>query len=250
MTAPMESDQTSSMPPINHVAVVMDGNGRWAQARGLSRAEGHFQGALAARAVVESAVRTQLPYLTLFAFSSENWKRPATEVSVLMELFVQQLYAELPGLLEQNIRLRVVGRRERFPQELLQAIDQIESETAAGTALSLQIAADYGGRWDITQAAQSLARQVQQGDLNPEEIDESVLGNALALRSIPDPDLLIRTGGECRISNFLLWQFAYTELYFADICWPDFDENQFGQALNWYAQRSRRFGGVADESND
>ncbi|RLA11004.1 MAG: di-trans,poly-cis-decaprenylcistransferase [Gammaproteobacteria bacterium] len=244
MSPASDSHRSLIVAPLQHVAAVMDGNGRWAQQRGLSRGDGHLQGAVAARKMVESSLRAKIPYLTLFAFSSENWNRPADEVSLLMGLFVQQLQAELPGLLEQNIRLQVVGSRQRFPAELVECIDQVETETASGAALSLYIAADYGGRWDITQAAQNLAYQVRDGELDPELIDEETLAKALALSSAPDPDLLIRTGGECRISNFLLWQCAYSELYFTDICWPDFDAEEFGRALGWYAQRLRRFGRI------
>jgi undecaprenyl diphosphate synthase len=225
----------------------MDGNGRWAQERGLSRGEGHQQGAVAAKRIVELSLRAGIPHLTLFAFSSENWRRPQAEVELLMGLFVQRLEAELPGLLEQRIRLQVVGNRANFSAELIKIINRVETETAHGDALSLQVAADYGGRWDITQAARSLARQVAAGELQPEQIDEAVFESALALSPVPDPDLLIRTGGECRISNFLLWQCAYSELYFTDICWPDFDEQAFNGALGWYAQRSRRFGRIQEQ---
>jgi len=230
-----------------HIAVVMDGNGRWAQERGLSRGEGHQQGAVVAKRIVELSLRAGIPHLTLFAFSSENWQRPEAEVELLMALFVQRLQAELPSLIEQQIRLRVVGNRANFSNELITIINRVETETAHGDALSLQIAADYGGRWDITQAARSLARQVAAGELQPDQIDEAIFENALALSPVPDPDLLIRTGGECRISNFLLWQCAYSELYFTDICWPDFDEQAFNEAIGWYAQRSRRFGRTQEQ---
>jgi len=219
-----------------HIAVVMDGNGRWAQERGLSRGEGHQQGAVAAKRIVELSLRAGIPHLTLFAFSSENWQRPEAEVELLMALFVQRLEAELPSLIEQQIRLRVVGNRANFSNELIAIINRVETETAHGDALSLQIAADYGGRWDITQAARSMARQVAAGELQPEQIDEAVFQSAL-----------IRTGGECRISNFLLWQCAYSELYFTDVCWPDFDEQAFNESIGWYAQRSRRFGRTQEQ---
>jgi len=247
MSVVPDSPPSSTVAPLRHIAVVMDGNGRWAQQRGLSRGDGHVEGAQAARKTVELSLRAKIPYLTLFAFSSENWNRPEEEVSLLMGLFSQQLRAELPGLLEQNIRLQVVGSRKRFPAELLDCIDQVETETAGGTALSLQIAADYGGRWDIVQAAQLLARQAVEGVIDPELIDEDAMTSALALSPIPDPDLLIRTGGEYRVSNFLLWQLAYSELYFTDMCWPDFDADEFDRALSWYAQRSRRFGRVPEQ---
>ncbi len=251
MTADSQEVENSALAKVpQHIAVVMDGNGRWALERGLSRGEGHVQGAVAARWMVESALQAEVSYLTLFAFSSENWARPAAEVTLLMELFTLQLKAELPALLEQDVRLQVVGSRQRFPDELLDAIDDVETQTAGGSAMSLQIAADYGGRWDVVQAAQQLARQVNNGELDPQRINESLLAEHLAMSAVPDPDLLIRTGGECRISNFLLWQCAYTEFYFSDICWPDFDAQQFEAALAWYGQRSRRFGQVSSATQE
>ena len=227
-----------------HIAVVMDGNGRWAQRRGLARGEGHVQGAIAARRMVQLCHQHAIPYLTLFAFSSENWNRPAQEVTLLMELFTERLLAETPGMVERNISLRVVGSRARFPQPLLERIDEVELATAGGTSLSLQVAADYGGRWDIVEAARTIAIEASKGRLDPNSIDEQSFCDALALSPAPDPDLLIRTGGESRVSNFLLWQLAYAELYFSELCWPDFDAAEFEQALSWFKQRSRRFGRV------
>ncbi|MBL4621850.1 MAG: di-trans,poly-cis-decaprenylcistransferase, partial [Immundisolibacteraceae bacterium] len=182
----------------------------------------------------------------LFAFSSENWNRPEQEVTLLMELFTERLQAETPGMVERNISLRVVGSRNRFPQSLLERIEEVELATAGGSQLSLQIAADYGGRWDIVEAARQLASKAAAGQLDPNSITEQSFCEALALSPAPDPDLLIRTGGEFRVSNFLLWQLAYGELYFTDLCWPDFDADEFQRALHWFADRSRRFGGLDD----
>lgn len=239
VTTRLQSDETA-LP--RHIAVVMDGNGRWARQRDLPRAEGHLRGAETARLMVEQSVRHQIPYLTLFAFSSENWRRPQQEVELLMELFTQRLEVECPALMEQGIALRVVGNRSRFPLPLQKMIEQVEAATAAGKRLSLQIAADYGGRWDIAQAAKKIADLVAEGRLDRDQISEETIASMLALSPIPDPDLLIRTGGEKRVSNFLLWQLAYAELYFTDTCWPDFDAAELEKALLWYGQRARRFG--------
>lgn len=246
----MESHRLPTDKLPDHIAVVMDGNGRWALERGLSRGKGHLQGSVAARKIVELCVVENIPFLTLFAFSSENWNRPASEVKLLMELFASQLMAELPELVEQDIRLRVVGSRQKFPAELIECINRVEAETAEGKTLSLQIAADYGGRWDIAQAARSIAGQAVEGHLALDSIDESTVAKALALSPCPDPDLLIRTGDERRISNFLLWQCAYSEFYFSDVCWPDFDETEFRHALDWYARRSRRFGKTQEQLDE
>lgn len=244
-----ETDEISSAPGSilpAHIAVVMDGNGRWAQRRGLARAEGHAHGAIAARRIVEYCYQQNIPYLTLFAFSSENWNRPQQEVALLMELFTERLQAETAGMVERKISLRVVGSRSRFPQALLERIEAVELATAGGTHLSLQVAADYGGRWDIVEAARQLASKAAAGELEPSSITEQSFCDGLALSPAPDPDLLIRTGGESRVSNFLLWQLAYAELYFTELCWPDFDADEFQLALNWFAARSRRFGLIDD----
>ncbi len=222
-----------------HVAVIMDGNGRWATARRLPRFAGHSRGVEAVRSIVEHSARCGVEYLTLFAFSSENWRRPAEEVSVLMKLFVSSLQREMDRLVERGVRLRFVGQTEAFEPALRQLITDAEQRSAGNQRLQLTICAGYGGRWDILQAASELARERGPGAPPPGEAD---LARHLGLAFAPDPDLLIRTGGERRISNFLLWQLAYAELYFVDTLWPDFDAGQFDLALQWYAQRERRFG--------
>ncbi len=225
----------------------MDGNGRWARQRGLPRTAGHRAGVKSVRAVVEESVRRGVRVLTLFAFSSENWHRPATEVAVLLQLFMSTLRGEVRRLNKNGVRLRVVGERAAFPEKLQLRIAEAEEQTAGNEALILQIAANYGGRWDITHAARRLAAAVAAGDLTPEAIDEAAFASRLAFADSPDPDLFIRTGGEQRLSNFLLWQSAYTELYFTDLLWPEFDAVAYGHALSDYAGRQRRFGRIAEQ---
>ncbi|HUN93007.1 MAG TPA: polyprenyl diphosphate synthase [Burkholderiaceae bacterium] len=233
MTAP---DAT----PPRHIAVIMDGNGRWAVERHLPRVAGHSRGVEAARATIEACVERGIEYLTLFAFSSENWRRPADEVSVLMRLFVAALQREIDRLNEAGVRLRVAGNLAAFDGELRTLIETAERRTAANRRLNLTICASYGGRWDIVQAVQRLCAEAAAGEAVV--VDEAGITARLALSFAPDPDLLIRTGAERRISNFLLWQLAYAELYFADVLWPDFDREDLDQALRWYAQRERRYG--------
>lgn len=230
-----------------HIAIIMDGNGRWAQKRFLPRTAGHVSGVSAVRRTVEYCVSRNIPALTLFAFSSENWRRPPQEVSVLMGLFLSTLEKETEKLHQNNVRLRVIGERNAFSQELQERIAAAETITAANSRLDLVIAANYGGRWDITQAARRLAEQVQSGELASDEITEERLQRLLSLADLPEPDLFIRTGGEQRISNFLLWQLAYTELYFTETLWPDFDNNELDRALNDYAGRQRRFGYTSEQ---
>lgn len=227
-----------------HVAIIMDGNGRWAQQRRQLRGFGHRAGGKSARMAVETAYRLGIQHLTLFAFSSENWSRPEDEVGLLMRLFMNALQQEVEELHKNGVRLRVVGDRERFSAALQQAMRDAETRTVGNDKLQLNLAVGYGGRWDIVQAARRLGRLVQQGVLQPEAINEADLAGKLSLADIPDPDLLIRTGGESRISNFLIWQMAYTELYFSDLLWPDFDEAAFREAVTWYGGRARRFGAV------
>ena len=231
----------------SHVAIIMDGNGRWAQEQGLPRFSGHRAGVETVRSVVEQCVKLEIEVLTLFAFSSENWRRPRTEINLLMELFITALQREVRRLHANNIRLRVIGDISPFPAKLRDRIEKAEQLTADNQTLMLQIAANYGGRWDIVQAAKHAAQQVAQGQLNPEDIDEERLAGGLAMAGLPDPDLFIRTGGEQRISNFLLWQSAYTELYFTDVLWPDFDAPTFQLALQDFARRQRRFGRTSDQ---
>nr|WP_279387988.1 polyprenyl diphosphate synthase [Thiobaca trueperi] len=225
-----------------HVAIIMDGNGRWARQRGRPRTFGHREGVRSVRAVVEESVRRGVGTLTLFAFSSENWQRPRAEVTVLMELFMTALRGEVRRLNDNDVRLRVIGERSAFPEKLQHRIIEAESLTATNTTLNLQVAANYGGRWDMTQAARRLVADVQAGRLDPDAIDEQALTQRLSFPDLPEPDLFIRTGGEQRLSNFLLWQAAYAELYFTDRLWPDFNDAAFGEALDDFARRQRRFG--------
>lgn len=230
-----------------HVAIVMDGNGRWARQRSLPRTAGHRAGIKSVRAVVEESVRQGVGTLTLFAFSSENWRRPSSEVKVLFELFLSALRAEVRRLHEHQVRLRVLGERTAFPENLQRAIADAERVTASNHGLVLQIAANYGGRWDITRAARRLAEEAAAGRLDPSEIDEEAISSRLACADRPDPDLLIRTGGERRLSNFLLWQVAYAELYFSDLMWPDFGAEAYAEAIADFGRRQRRFGLTAEQ---
>lgn len=225
-----------------HVAIIMDGNGRWATARGKYRTAGHRAGAEAVRKAITFARRNGIEALTLFAFSSENWGRPAREVNVLMELFMGVLKREVAELAANDIRLRIIGDKTGFNSRLQKQIALAEEKTAHCRALTLNIAANYGGRWDIAQAARSLALQVAAGTVQANDISEQHLAAQLSLADGPEPDLLIRTGGDIRISNFLLWQLAYAELYFTETLWPDFDEMTFAAAIDCYVQRERRFG--------
>lgn len=220
----------------------MDGNGRWAAARGLPRQAGHKAGIAPARRVIEECGRRGVEALTLFAFSSENWGRPSVEVSGIMNLFLDALERETDQLHANRVRVRLVGDRRSLPVRLQQRLAAAEAQTAANTGLRLQLAVSYGGRWDIVQANQKLAEQCLVGALNPRDITEARFSAALELAGVPDPDLFIRTGGERRISNFLLWNLAYTELYFCDGLWPDFGVADFEAALTFFAQRERRFG--------
>jgi undecaprenyl diphosphate synthase len=225
----------------------MDGNGRWAKKRLMPRSFGHRKGVESTRAAVEFFANNDVRQLTLFVFSSENWQRPADEVSSLMDLFTQSLKKYTPELHAQQIRIRFIGDRSPFSDELQARIGETEAETAGNRKMILNIAANYGGRWDITNAARSLARRVRDGELNPEAIDESVFAGELSLADSPAPDLFIRTGGEKRISNFLLWQLAYTEFYFCDVLWPDFSETEMRAALDEYSRRQRRFGKTGEQ---
>jgi len=231
---------TSQLP--RHVAIIMDGNGRWAQARGQARHHGHRAGVEAVKAVVEQCGRRGVEALTLFAFSSENWRRPRTEVRMLMELFLRTLETEAARLHENNVRLRIIGERGHFAERLQSKLADAERLTADNDGLHLTIAASYGGRWDIVEAARRAARDVAAGRLDADNLDESRFAGYLALADLPEPDLFIRTGGEKRISNFLLWQLAYTELYFTDTLWPDFRARELDTALEDFAGRQRRFG--------
>ncbi len=230
-----------------HVAIVMDGNGRWAQGRSLPRPIGHREGVRAVRRVVQGCIDRGVEVLTLFAFSSENWRRPALEVKLLMTLFVVTLRSEIKRLMANNARLRFIGERSAFSAKMQAAMAEAEATTAGNTGLTLVIAANYGGRWDIVSAVQAAAREVAAGRLAPEDITAGYLGARLSLADLPEPDLLIRTGGEQRISNFLLWQMAYTEFYFTERLWPDFDEADLDAAFASFGRRQRRFGRIGDQ---
>ena len=230
-----------------HVAIIMDGNGRWAKMRNQPRHVGHRAGVKSVREVVEEARRRGIQVLTLFAFSSENWRRPRQEVDLLMELFMSALRGEVRRLIENNVRLRVIGDRMALPMKLQRLILEAEDATRLNRGLTLQIAANYGGRWDLTEAVRALARRVAAGELSPDQIDESTVSSALSFPDLPEPDLFIRTGGEQRLSNFLLWQAAYSEIYFTDVLWPDFGVPAFDAALASFAARQRRFGMTGDQ---
>ncbi|MCG6867912.1 MAG: di-trans,poly-cis-decaprenylcistransferase [Gammaproteobacteria bacterium] len=243
----MTSDSTSRKEIPGHVAIIMDGNGRWARSRMLPRPAGHQAGVNATRRIVEHCLRAGVEVVTLFAFSSENWRRPAAEVSSLMELFFHSLRREAGRLAENGIRMRFIGDRDGFSPRLKQEIAAAEDTTAAGERMLLNIAANYGGRWDIVQAVRQLIADVGESGMDSSAIDESALNKRLSTAGLAEPDLFIRAGGEHRISNFLLWQLAYTELYFTDTLWPDFDEASLAEAFNDYAGRQRRFGKTGEQ---
>ena len=254
----MSQENTSStlaVPAVEaiprHVAIIMDGNGRWATKRFMPRVAGHSEGLEAVRKIVEECVRQNVQYLTLFAFSSENWRRPPEEVGFLTKLFLKSLRKEVARLAENNIRLKMIGDLSRFGTAITEMVEFSEDKTKDCKRLTLTIAANYGGRWDILQAMQKAL--IANPYLQATDLTESLLLPHLSMAYAPEPDLFIRTGGEQRVSNFLLWQLAYTELYFTDTLWPDFDATQLQAAFAWYAQRERRFGRtsaqLADESN-
>jgi undecaprenyl diphosphate synthase len=230
-----------------HIAVIMDGNGRWAAARALPRPAGHRMGVKAVKQIVENCARRNVQVLTLFAFSSENWKRPKEEVSMLMSRFLQALDDEVADLHKNGIRLTFAGNLQQLSPALRERMNAANALTAGNNKMTLVIAIAYGGRWDITCAARRVAERVVAGELRAEDIDESHIGGQLALAGLPDPDLLIRTGGEQRISNFLLWNLAYTELYFCDTLWPDFDDRELDAAIAHFSRRQRRFGLVPEQ---
>lgn len=247
----MFTSSTRAVPtPIRvprHVAIIMDGNGRWAKKRLLPRVAGHRKGVEAVRATVRAAIEHGIEYLTLFAFSSENWRRPAEEVTLLMELFARSLAQEVAKLHENGIRLRVVGDTSRFDRRIRDLVAEGEATTARNTRLTLTIAANYGGRWDITQAARAYFAAHPEAVAPGATFEPEALEPWLAMAYAPEPDLFIRTGGEQRISNFLLWQLAYTELYFTDLLWPDFDAAALAVAIKSFAARDRRFGQTGDQ---
>lgn len=230
-----------------HVAIIMDGNGRWAKQRGRYRVFGHQRGARTVRKIVRTAGVLGIEQLTLFAFSSENWRRPPEEVDHLMKLFMNVLHRESKSLQKQNVRLRIIGHRDGFSSSLQKKIAAAEALTQHNTGLTLNIAANYGGRWDITEQFKALAAKVARNELQLNDIDEHKIDQLFALQSVGDVDLMIRTGGDHRISNFLIWQLAYAELYFTPCLWPDFDEKAFSEALASYVKRERRFGCTSEQ---
>jgi len=238
------------MPLPRHIAIIMDGNGRWASARGMPRQAGHREGVEPVRMSIRECMRRHIGALTLFAFSSENWGRPSEEVGALMGLFVEALDREMDELHQNGVRLRFIGDRQGFPVRLQARMSTAETRTQGNTALNLQVAVGYGGRWDIVNAARRLGAQCAAGQLRPADITAELFAGGLQLGDLPDPDLFIRTGGEKRISNFLLWNLAYTELYFCDALWPDFDAAGFEAALEFFASRQRRYGLTAVQARE
>mgnify|MGYP003980732801 CR=1 FL=1 len=236
------STDYEELPPPVHVAIIMDGNGRWAKARGLPRVAGHQRGAEAVRAAVENCQSIGVRYLTLYAFSSENWKRPATEVDDLMGLLRHYLSREVNQLHKSGVRLRCIGERQGLAKDIIRLIEDAEEKTRDNQGLTLQIAVNYGGQNEILSACRSLAGEVADGKLTPDEISEEMFADHLHTAGIPDPDLLIRTSGEKRLSNFLLWQAAYAELVFVDALWPDFSKDELVRAIEEYHGRDRRYG--------
>ena len=242
----------SPKPAVNchvprHVAIIMDGNGRWASLRNKPRHSGHRAGVKSVRMAVETSAQRGVEYLTLFAFSSENWARPEEEVSSLMNLFVEALRREVAELHRNNVRLRFIGALHKLDVKLRKKISESEKKTAANTGLRLTVAIAYGGRWDIIEASKALARAAVDGLVQIDDIDDDRFASELQMSNAPDPDLLIRTGGEYRISNFLLWNLAYAELWFTDVLWPEFDVSSFDEALQFYAGKQRRFGHTGDQ---
>ncbi|MGB1580468.1 MAG: polyprenyl diphosphate synthase [Nevskiales bacterium] len=246
MNGEVATGELASGEQPKHVAIIMDGNGRWAQQRNKKRTAGHRAGARSVRSIIEETYRQGIPYLTVFAFSSENWKRPADEVSTLMDLFMRALRREVKELHENGVRLRFIGDRSQFASALQNEMREAEALTANNSKLYAQVAMGYGGRWDIIEAARRFASEVKAGSQEVDGLDEAGFSSLLSLGDSPDPDLLIRTGGESRISNFMLWQMAYTELYFTEVLWPDFSVTEYRKALAWFAGRQRRFGAVPD----
>lgn len=236
---------SSSIP--KHIAIIMDGNGRWAKKKGLLRAAGHQAGFRATRDIVEACARRDIKALTLFAFSSENWARPEQEVGLLMDLFLRGLKSEVSKLNDNNVCINFIGERSAFSAKLQTEMTNAETRTVNNTGLNLAVAVNYGGRWDIVNAAKKLAVKVQQGELQPDDINTDTFSAEVSLSNVSEPDLFIRTGGEKRISNYLLWHLAYTELYFTDVLYPDFSDAELENAMAFYAGRQRRFGQTGDQ---
>lgn len=247
LLTPAMTQQTPSSPKQQartprHVAIIMDGNGRWATMRGLDRSAGHVEGVNTVRRITEAASRAGIDYLTLYTFSTENWNRPAEEVEALMHLIVLAIERETPDLIRNNVRLEVIGDRSRVPADVNERLDACRRATASCTGLTLVLAISYSSRWEITEAARALAREAAAGTLDPGSITPDDIARRLTTAAMPDPDLVIRTGGDMRLSNFLLWQAAYAELYVTPTFWPDFSESDFAAALDHYGHRERRYG--------
>lgn len=234
-------------PKPAHVAVIMDGNGRWANSKGLSRVAGHKRGVEAVKGLIKGCLRHEIPYLTIFAFSSENWNRPESEVNALMDLLMGALENQTPKLDENGVKLRLIGDLSRFDSRIQRLADQAMAATENNSSLTLNVAINYGGRWDLLQATKKIANKVTLGELQESELNEDTISAELSTAGQPDPDFFIRTSGEYRISNFMLWQAAYSEFYFTDLLWPDFDEDAFTEALMMFTNRDRRFGNAVDK---
>ena len=230
-----------------HVAIIMDGNGRWAKAQGKDRSYGHQEGVVSVRKVVEAATTIGLKYLTLYTFSTENWNRPEEEVQALMSLLVSAIHRETPDMMKKNVRLTAIGDLSRLREDAYNTLQECIDTTSANTGTTLVLALSYSSRWEITRAARQLAQEVLEQKINPNDITEAMVSDHLTTKNIPDPDLLIRTGGEKRISNFLLWQLSYAEFFFTDVFWPDFREEELYEAILYYQQRERRFGKTSEQ---
>lgn len=246
----MDNSVATQIDPANlprHIAIIMDGNGRWATQKGEDRLYGHYHGVQSVRTVTEAASELGIEYLTLYAFSTENWDRPTAEVTGLMQLLIQTIRKEVPQLTKNNVRIHVIGDLEMLPEEAQAEMKEALDETAANTGLNLVLALSYSSRWEFTRAIRLIAQEVEAGRLHASDIDKNTLPQFLSTKGIPDPELMIRTSGETRISNFLLYQLAYAELYFTDTMWPDFDKAAFLEAICVYQSRERRFGKTGDQ---
>ena len=239
-------DEIDKSKAPQHVAIIMDGNGRWAQSRGKTRSEGHIEGVASVRKIVEAAVTVGIPYLTTYTFSTENWHRPDEEVNALMSLIVKAIHKETADLMKNNVRLMTIGDGARLPEDVRQSLAECIKQTSVNTGTTLVLALSYSSRWEIVHSIRRIVEDVQHKAITIDELDEKMFSSYLTTCRLPDPDLLIRTGGEKRISNFLLWQLSYTELYFTDILWPDFRENDFYNAILAYQQRERRYGNTGN----
>lgn len=230
-----------------HVAIIMDGNGRWAKAKGKDRSFGHQEGVVSVRKIMDAVTQLGLKYLTLYTFSTENWNRPEEEVQALMSLLVSAIHRETPDMMKKNVRLTAIGDLSRLREDAYNTLQECIDTTSANTGTTLVLALSYSSRWEITRAARQLAQEVLEQKINPNDITEAMVSDHLTIKNIPDPDLLIRTGGEKRISNFLLWQLSYAEFFFTDVFWPDFREEELYEAILYYQQRERRFGKTSEQ---